>query len=185
MVGDAWFNQQLPLLFPEDAALRRATFLAHIASDTGPIQSQTLTQFLLPAYMDEIGRLETNLGDDGAEHRAKRLGDYILVLWIADLMPDTIMDVFLARAPTHVRRHSIGYLGRMLQLPQEELPEENRARARRLWEMRLGILSIPRVTTPAFQMFRSILPRRMSVTLKDGLKVDTHHLGTRALHRAA
>jgi hypothetical protein len=136
--GEAWLTQQLPLLFPEDEALRRATFLAHLTSDIGPVQSQTLTKFLLPTYADEISRLDGDLSDDGAEHRAKRLGDYLLVLWIADLMPDTIMNAFLARAPGRVRRHSIGYLGRTLQLPEEKLPDKSRARARRFWEMRLA-----------------------------------------------
>jgi hypothetical protein len=69
------------------------------------------------------------------------LGDYLLVLWIADLLPDATMNAFLAQAPGPVRRHSIGYLGRTLQLPDKDLPEKNRVRARRFWEMRLAAAS--------------------------------------------
>jgi hypothetical protein len=53
-------------------------------------------------------------------------------------MPDATMNAFFARAPGQVRRHTIGYLGRMLQLPEEKLPQKDRARARRFWEMRLA-----------------------------------------------
>ena len=139
--GDAWLNQRLPLLFPEDEALCRAGFLAHLSSDTGPVQSRMVTQFLMPRYEDEINRLDDDLDDDSAFHRAKRLGDYLLVLWIADFMPDAIMNRFSGRAPAQIRRHTIGYLGRTLQLPEAKLPAISRARARHFWEMRLAAAS--------------------------------------------
>jgi hypothetical protein len=95
----------------------------------------------LPSYIDEIDQLGAGKNDDSSENRARRLGDYLLFLWIADMMPDDVLRDFFGRASGSVRRHSIGYLGRMLQLPSEKLPDENRARARRFWETRLATAS--------------------------------------------
>jgi hypothetical protein len=136
--GEAWLTDQIPLLFPADEELRRATWLAHLTNDAGPIQSPTVAPLLLPLYIDEIERMDGDLSDQNAEHRIERLGDYILVLWIAGEMPDATLNEFLARAPREIRRHVMGYLGRTLQLSIEDLPEDKRAKARTYWETRLA-----------------------------------------------
>jgi hypothetical protein len=142
--GKDWLARHLSALLPDDEQLRRATWIGHLASDTGPVQSEPVTQHLLPSYLDEIDRIQASQDNDSAENRAKRLGDYILFLWIAEMMPDQVLTHFLERAPGSIRRHCIGYLGRMLQLPAEKLPDADRARARRHWETRLAAaLSAP------------------------------------------
>jgi len=137
--GKDWLTRHLPELLPgEHEGLRRATWLGHLQNDSGPVYSQTATDYLLPSYVDEIDRIGANQSNDGAENRAKRLGDYILLLWIAEMIPDDILNRFLSRAPGSIRRHSIGYLGRTLQLPGDKLPDDKRMRARRHWETRLA-----------------------------------------------
>jgi hypothetical protein len=139
--GEGWLNRQLPALLPDDEPLRRATWLGHLTSDAGPVQNRTVIEHLLPSYTDEIERLGTGLNSDSAENRAKRLGDHLVFLWIADLTPQDLLSEFFARASGYLRRHSIGYLGQMLQLSPEKLPDESRARARCIWETRLAIAS--------------------------------------------
>ncbi|MGC1776996.1 MAG: hypothetical protein WBB34_03560 [Xanthobacteraceae bacterium] len=137
--GKDWLTRHFPALLPDhDESLRRATWLGHLQSDSGPVYSQTATEYLLPSYLDEIDRIGDNESEDSAENRAKRLGDYILLLWIAEMMPEDVLNHFLSRAPGSIRRHSIGYLGRTLQLPGDKLPDDKRMRARRHWETRLA-----------------------------------------------
>jgi hypothetical protein len=93
---------------------------------------------LSKSYIDEISHLGSGETQRDHEVRGNRLGDYLLVLWLWNAAPASIMSYFWERASAQVRRHVIGFLGRQLQLPHNALSEECRARGRAYWETRLN-----------------------------------------------
>lgn len=135
--GERWLTEHISSIFPEDSdILRRSAWLGHLINDTGPIRS--LVSQLSESYIDEISRLNSGENQRDDEIRGNRLGDYLLVLWLWDAAPASIMSYFWERAPAQVRRHVMGFLGRELQLPPDALPEECTARGRAYWETRLN-----------------------------------------------
>jgi hypothetical protein len=135
--GEDWLTANTATLFPENHdALRRAAWLGHLINETGPIQS--LMPQLSRSYTDEINRLGTDEAKDDHEVKANRLGDYLVILFISDVVPPGMIEHFWQRASGRLRQHVMGFLGRQLQLPADQLPNEYRARAITYWEVRLA-----------------------------------------------
>jgi hypothetical protein len=135
--GEAWLTANMPVLFPENNdALRRAAWLGHLINETGPIQS--LMPQLSSSYTDEINRLGTDEAESDHEARGNRLGDYLVILYISDVVPAGMMEHFWGRASARLRQHAMGFLGRQLQSPPDKLPNEYRTRAITYWETRLA-----------------------------------------------
>jgi hypothetical protein len=129
--GEAWVRHQLPALFPDDnEELREATWIAHLQSDSGPVGP--LLDELIPCYAKHIVRLgdspSTNL-----EMSDNRLSEYLMVLYLWDMLPEELLEQFWYFAPAAIRRHAMWFMGRQL----AETNEENKARARLYWERRL------------------------------------------------
>jgi len=135
--GDAWLTSHMAALFPENNdSLRRAAWLGHLINETGPIQS--LMPQLGKSYLDEINRLGTDDATDDHEVRGNRLGDYLVILYISNVVPAGMMEHFWQRAPARLRQHVMGFLGRELQSPPSKLPDEYRERAMTYWDIRLS-----------------------------------------------
>ena len=135
--GEAWLTVNMPVLFPENSdALRRAAWLGHLINETGPIQS--LMPQLSKSYTDEINRLGTDEAQEDHEARGNRLGDYLVVLYISGVVPPGMMEHFWQQASARLRQHVMGFLGRQLRLPPDQLPDEYRVRAITYWDVRLA-----------------------------------------------
>ena len=113
--GEGWLRAHLAFIFPDESdMLRRAAWLGHLMSDYRPAIS--LMPRLTKSYMDEIDRLEQHEGKQDHEARGNRLGDYLLVHYLADAAPMSVMEAFWQKASVRLRQHVMGFLGRELQL---------------------------------------------------------------------
>jgi hypothetical protein len=135
--GESWLMAHMDDLFSNtDATLRRAAWLGHLMGDNGPAKS--LTEFLLPSYLDEIERLATDAEAREREHREGRLGDYVLILYLSGSAPDSLMRAFWERAPSRAREHAMAFLGRELSLPPDRISDDVRARGFDYWATRVA-----------------------------------------------
>jgi hypothetical protein len=135
--GKDWLMAHAAVIFPDDdAALRRAAWLGHLLNDSGP--AIPLVPQLTKSYLEAIEALGSENGAHEKEIRENRLGDYLLVLFLADAVSDSMMQAFWQHATVRVRAHVIGFLGRELQLSPVKLTDAWRARGRIYWEMRLS-----------------------------------------------
>ena len=79
---------------------------------------------------------------DLEEHRLKRLGDYLVALYLherLDLQPGGLLDALLTKASEKVRQHLMWSLGTNLKRPTTDFPELLRARALAYWDSRLAV----------------------------------------------
>ena len=135
--GEDWLRANMDELFPSgDDALRRATWLAHLGHDQGPIIN--LLTPLLEFYADEIARLTNNGQENDREFREHRLVAYLINLHICGALPDELLQQFWRVAPIRLRRYAMWCLGNALAMPSDQLPEEVRARGRSYWDRRLS-----------------------------------------------
>jgi hypothetical protein len=135
--GEDWLQSHIESIFPDgDGALRRAAWLGHLLNDSGP--ATTLVQPLLRSYFEEISNLGKNIGLREQENRENRLGDYLFILFMAEVLPNGVMEEFWSLAPARARAHVVGFLGRELRLPPDKLSAEWRARAHKYWDLRLS-----------------------------------------------
>jgi hypothetical protein len=136
--GKDWLQAQVALIFPEDnETLRRAAWLGHLLNDAGP--AIPLVPQLTKSYFEAIARLGQDQREQEQETRDNRLGDYLLILFLADAAPSGMMQAFWEHAAVRVRAHVIGFLGRELQLSPDKLSDEWRARGRSYWDLRLSV----------------------------------------------
>jgi hypothetical protein len=135
--GEDWLRRRMPeLLPPNDDVLRAATWLSHLGHDQGPIKD--LMAELHTCYAEEIARLATAADDNNdREFRQDRLGEYLVILHLWGVLPESLLDAFGQQAPVRPRQHAIWFLGTQLALPPKDLPDEMRARGFAYWERRL------------------------------------------------
>lgn len=135
--AESWLSAQLPNLFPnDDLTLRDASWISHLVSDRGP--NRDLAVAMRDCYVAEIDRLnEMDSGSDPKQVK-NRLSEYLVILFIQQALPDEVFDLFWNTAPTRSRQHAMWFLGTQLQLPDEDLPEDMRLRARSYWDRRLA-----------------------------------------------
>jgi hypothetical protein len=141
--GKEWLTEHVSIIFPSDNdGLRLAAWRAHLLSDGGPVKQ--LMPRLLPIYMEEIAHMAGGRKEAGQqqvrddEQRDKRLGEYILILYLGGDAPAELMQGFWNNAPGQARQHLIWFLGSYLQLPADKLPAEMRARGYAYWDARLS-----------------------------------------------
>ncbi len=141
--GKEWLTEHVNIIFPtDDDGLRLAAWRAHLLSDGGPVRQ--LMPRLLPNYMEEIARMAGSRKEADqqqvrdAEQCDKRLGEYILILYLGGDAPAELMQGFWNNAPGQARQHLIWFLGSYLQLPADKLPAEMRARGYAYWDARLS-----------------------------------------------
>jgi hypothetical protein len=135
--GEDWLKAHMSDLFPvSDESLRRSAWLGHLLYDQGPIAD--LTPQLTPIYTGEIDQLTGEKQDREVESHQNRLGEYLISLYLADALPEGMIERFLRYAPSRLRRHVMWSLGVSLQTRPNELPEPYQARARLYWEARLN-----------------------------------------------
>ena len=137
--GESWLTENMTLLFPpSDDQLRRAAFLGHLLHDGGPLGDKL--DDMRGAYAHEIG-LIADTSNDREEYRLKRLGDYLVALYLherLDLQPGGSLDAFLTKASEKVRQHVMWSLGTNLNRPTTDFPELQRTRALAYWDSRLA-----------------------------------------------
>ena len=151
--GEGWLRAHLAFIFPDESdMLRRAAWLGHLMSDYRPAIS--LMPRLTKSYMDEIDRLEQHEGKQDHEARGNRLGDYLLVHYLADAAPMSVMEAFWQKASVRLRQHVMGFLGREFR--------DNRLRTRC---RRSGEQERVRIGTHV-----CLLPSRRRVPMSTGLK---------------
>jgi len=106
-------------------------------NDRGPVTA--LMPEFGPCYAEEIARLAGNAASEGErDFRGQRLAEYVMVLVLAGVMPPSLLQQFLQRAPAGLRRQAIWFLGNQVSLPAKDMPDEMRRRGQAYWEMRLA-----------------------------------------------
>lgn len=137
--GEGWLTANMALLFPQsDEQLRRAAWLGHLLHDFGPLDPKLYD--LRGDYAHEI-ELIADTSNDREEYRQKRLGNYLVALYLnecLDLQSDGLFDSFLTKAPGKIRQHVMWALGTNLQKPATDFPELQRTRALAYWDSRLA-----------------------------------------------
>lgn len=134
--GQEWLTANMPILFPDDNdSLRLAAWVSHLMNESGPVEP--LMPQLAKSYFEEIERLGTEEAEDDKEMRRNRLGEYLVILFISDVVPPSMMNLFWKRASVRTRQRAMGFLGRELQLPPDKLPGKYRTKAISYWEVRL------------------------------------------------
>jgi len=135
--GEAWVRGHIAELFPQsDLSLRDATWISHLANDSGPIKD--LATDMRDCYVDEIGRLGAESGPDDRAHVEERLAHYLVVLYIWSALPDEVFQLFWDTAPASARQSAMWFLGTQLGQPADQFPEQFRARAHAYWDRRLA-----------------------------------------------
>ncbi len=135
--GEDWLKPHMSVLFPSNNdELRRAAWSGHLLSDSGP--AGELMSQLEQSYADEISRLGQDDVDDNQDVRENRLGEYLILLFIAQKLPDGIIEAFWQTEAPRARQHAMMFLGRQLQLPPARLPDDMRACAMGYWDARLS-----------------------------------------------
>ena len=133
--GKDWLRSHLEAMLPEmDNALRQATWAAHLDHDNGPISA--LMPQLHSNYADEIARLTDSDVDPHTDARRKRLGQYLMILYLRGELPNDLFEQFVTTSPARSRQEAMWFLG--TQLRRENLPSECRDRGLSYWEARLG-----------------------------------------------
>lgn len=129
--GEAWVREQLPKLFPSDSIeLREAAWIAHVQSDTGPVEP--LTYEMLPFYSEHVARLNPLAEPD---IRDNRFSEYLMVLYLWEKLPEKLLQQFWALAPIVLRRHAMSFMGRELGRSNEKY----KSRAISYWNRRLQL----------------------------------------------
>jgi hypothetical protein len=131
--GEPWLRDRLSALFPpEENAVRRIAWMAHLQSDDGPLGPllETLREF----YLEQIRGL---VGDASTEDNATsiRLAHYLMALDLQEELPEDLLTMFWEFAPRALRQRAMWYVGR--HLISTEMPI--RARAISYWDRRLAL----------------------------------------------
>jgi hypothetical protein len=109
-LGGEWLRAALPSLLPaDDEQLRTATWLSHLESDGGPVVG--LIGEMASCYAEEIDRTSKRDASD-RDFRDHRLADYLMVLFVNDALPESLLQQFLDKAPVAARQHAIKFIGR-------------------------------------------------------------------------
>jgi len=131
-----WLLANLSKMFPpDDAELRQAAWFAHLGHDH-PIKE--LMPQLLTSYENEIARIDRN-EKERDNYYSKRLADYLVVLYLWGVLPDSLLEKFWQGSPANLLSYAIWHLGMELSLPPEKLPDPLRARGLQYWEQRLEV----------------------------------------------
>lgn len=135
-LGEEWVRASLSSLLPaDDEPLRSATWLSHLDNDGGPVVG--LIDEMAPCYAEEIDRMsEHDVSDRDA--RNHRLADYLMVLFVNDALPETLLQQFLDKAPVAARQNAIKFIGQQIGAPLQGRPASRRLKAQSYWARRLA-----------------------------------------------
>jgi hypothetical protein len=135
-----WLQSHMAAIFPkDDYSLRSAAWRSHLLHDGGPISD--LTPELLPSYIEEIGRLNSNANAAGGSDRnflQERFASYVMCLVLYGDVPEVLLQAFLLRASSEQRRQAMWFVGNEVSRPASEFPDDARARGLAYWERRLA-----------------------------------------------
>jgi hypothetical protein len=134
--GENWLQANMGQLFPPDnPMLRNATWSGHLLNDVGPLSS--VMPGLVQSYEDEIGRLSQTETNEEKSHRANRLSEYLVILFVLGVVPIKLMERFWKAASDRLRQHAMWFLGRHI-LAAKDIEPKVLDRARSYWDTRLA-----------------------------------------------
>lgn len=134
-LGKDWLVENMSKIFsPTDVVLRQSAWLAHLGHDQGPIKE--LMPQLLICYGNEIACLDTN-GKERDNYYHKRLANYLILMYLWDVLPDSMLELFWQVSSVSLRQHVMWCVGHELGLSPEHVPAKFRARGFQYWERRL------------------------------------------------
>ena len=111
--GENWLRANMRQLFPsDDPMLRDAAWSGHLLNDAGPLSS--IMPGLVQSYEDEIGRLSQTETNDEKFHRANRLSEYLVILFVHGVVPIELMERFWKAASDRLRQHAMWFLGHLI-----------------------------------------------------------------------
>jgi hypothetical protein len=131
--AETWLGVQLSKLFPSDnKELRDSAWFAYLQSNLAPLGE--LVGALQAHYVEKIAGLGGLSASAGKEEDADRLAEHLMVLYLWDVLPANLLQLFWASAPATVRRRAMWFIGR-------HLPPNNdfHARAVAYWDRRLQL----------------------------------------------
>jgi hypothetical protein len=134
-LGEEWVRASLPALLPtDDEPLRTATWLSHLENDGGPVVG--LMKDMASCYAEEIDRMSERASDRDA--RNHRLADYLMVLFVNDALPESLLQQFLDKAPVAARQNAIRFIGQQIGAPLQGRSASRRIKAQSYWARRLA-----------------------------------------------
>jgi len=155
-LNEAWVIGHFPDLFPSDPAyrhLRLACFATNI------LYVGRLYEKLIPIYLEEVELLAgKEIGEKESRSYEHRLAEHVVLLYAWEkvgLESGSLVDRFFRVAPSALRAHAMGFLGRDMHRKQDEpvSPEvQNRLKVLWNWRMELcgGLASMPHEELKAF-----------------------------------
>jgi hypothetical protein len=134
--GENWLRANMQRLFPpNDPVLRDAAWSGHLLNDAGPLGP--VMSDLVQSYEHEISRLSLDETTEEKSHRANRLSEYLVILYVNGIVATELIEKFWKTASDRLRQHAMWFLGRDI-LAAKDIEPEALDRGRSYWEERLG-----------------------------------------------
>lgn len=138
--GADWSRSHIHEIFTDtDDNLRKAAWSAYLIHMGHPVKE--LYSALHRSYVEEIACLTMGTGErTDTSFRHRQLGTHLLVLYLTNTLQlsDGLFERFMGAAPTQLKQHVMWCVGRYLQLPPDQFPQEDRNRALAYWDARLA-----------------------------------------------
>jgi hypothetical protein len=131
--GEAWVRAHMPTMFPkDDMPLRMAAWIAHLQSDQQP--APVVIEVLPELYAEHIAVVGGADEAFGGDNSRERFVEYVVILYLWEKLPETMLEEFWRKAPPPLLRHAMSFVGRHL---VNDNPLHQRART--YWDRRLEI----------------------------------------------